>query len=243
MNIIDKAHMLHRFWRYRLRTERESVKFLLDQNLTNKTVIDIGANKGIYTYWMSKKAGKNGNVISFEPQPELGGFLNDVKKSFNLSNVSIVNKGLSDTPGNFKMYRKNIGAGGAQLAQQGEVISGNGGLDEVEVSVTTLDDYLKDKNFNDISFIKCDVEGHELQVFKGGEKTLRANMPTLLFECLHREAIKGTLFSFLDDLGYKGFFIHNNQKIDYRKFKDYPYRKPTTEHRNYIFMKKQLMEK
>jgi FkbM family methyltransferase len=237
MNIIDKAHMLHRFWRYRLRTERESVEFLLDQNLKGKTVIDIGANKGIYTYWMSKKAGEKGKVISFEPQPELEAFLNDVKESFNLTNVSVVNKGLSDTAGKFKMYRKNVGAGGAKFAQQGEVISESEGLREVEVSVTTLDNYLKDKNINNISFIKCDVEGHELSVFKGGEKTLRASMPTLLFECLHKEAVKGELFSFLNDLGYKGFFIQNNKKIDYRDFKDYPYRKPTTEHRNYVFMK------
>lgn len=237
MNIIDKAHMLHRFWRYRLRTERESVKFLLDQNFAGDTMIDIGANKGIYTYWMSKKAGKNGKVISFEPQPELEAHLNDVKKSFNLSNVTIVNKGLSDTAGKFKMYRKNIGAGGAQLAQQGEIISGNDGLDEVEVSITTLDNYLIDKRINNISFIKCDVEGHELPVFKGGEKTLRSHMPTLLFECLHKEAIKGELFSFLEALGYKGFFIQNNKRIDYRNFKEYPYRKPTTEHRNYVFMK------
>lgn len=237
MNIIDKAHMLHRFWRYRLRTESESVKFLLDQRLKGDTVIDIGANKGIYTYWMSKKTGKEGRVISFEPQPELETFLNDVKKSFNLSNVSIVNKGLSDTAGKFRMYRKKPGAGGAKLAQQGEVISENEGLREVEVSVTTLDDYVKEKNIDNISFIKCDVEGHELSVFKGGEKILRANMPTLLFECMHKEAVKGELFSFLTDIGYKGFFMQNNKKIDYRKFKDYPYRKPTTEHRNYIFMK------
>lgn len=237
MNIIDKAHMLHRFWRYRLRTESESIKFLLEQNLTGETLLDIGANKGIYTYWMSKKAGRNGRVLSFEPQPELRSFLNDVKQSFNLQNVTIINEGLSDTPGKFKMYRKKAGAGGAKLAKPGEVIPEKEGLREVEVSLTTLDEYLEDKKLNKISFIKCDVEGHELHVFKGAEKTLKAHMPTLLFECLHQEAIRGELFTYLTDLGYKGFFIQNNKKVDYRNFKDYPYRKSTTEHRNYIFMK------
>ena len=75
MTLLDRIHCWHRFWRYRLVTERESVQFLLRQNLTKTTAIDIGANKGAYTYWLSKAVGNNGQVISLEPQPELAPFL------------------------------------------------------------------------------------------------------------------------------------------------------------------------
>ena len=76
--------------------------------------MDIGANRGIYTYWMSKKVGDRGRVISFEPQPELGDFLQDLKKSFKLNNVEIQNKGLSDEEGKFDIFRGFVGSGGAK---------------------------------------------------------------------------------------------------------------------------------
>lgn len=238
MNILEKAQSFFRFWRYRRRSESESIKFLLDQDLAGTTLLDIGANKGIYTYWMSKKAGPEGRVISFEPQPELGVFLKDLRDSFNLRNVTIENKGLSDQAGEFEMIRSVAGSGGARLLEEGDNFSGRTNLHKVKVEIATLDDYFKDKQNIKLSFIKCDVENHELHVFKGGEKTLRKHMPTILFECHHEDAIKGEAFSFLTGLGYKGCFITGNKKIDYKEFDQYPYRKPTDNHRNYIFEKK-----
>jgi FkbM family methyltransferase len=237
MNIIDKLHMVSRFWRYRRRTEKESVRFLLAQDLAGATVLDIGANRGIYTYWMSKKVGSNGRVISFEPQPELGAFLRDLTKSFKLDNVTIQNKGLSDKAGKLALFRNFVGSGGARLAQAGEELPENGELHKVEVEVTTLDTFFQDKALKNLAFIKCDVEGHELLVFRGGKETLKKHMPTILFECGHEEAQKGEVFSFLTELGYRGFFIINGKEIDYKKFDQYPYRKPTESHRNYMFVK------
>jgi FkbM family methyltransferase len=237
MNIIDKLHMVSRFWRYRRRTEKESVKFLLAQDLAGSTVLDIGANRGIYTYWMSKKVGSRGRVISFEPQPELDGFLRDLTKSFKLHNVTIQNKGLSDKAGKLDIFRSFVGSGSARLAQAGEELPEDGELHKVEVEVTTLDTFFQDKELKNLAFIKCDVEGHELLVFRGGKETLKKHMPTILFECGHEEAQKGEVFSFLTDLGYRGFFTINGEEIDYKKFDQYPYRKPTESHRNYMFVK------
>ena len=230
--------MFSRFWRYRRRTESESIKFLLAQNLSGTTLLDIGANKGIYTYWMSKKAGKDGLVISFEPQPELGDHLRDVKESFKLKNVTIQNKGLSDKAGKFEMIRSVAGSGGARLLREDDDFSGKRGLHKVEVELTTLDNFFQHQHVKNLSFIKCDVEDHELQVFMGGEQTLKKHMPILLFECHHEEAKKGELFSYLTGLGYRGFFIEDGKEIDYKEFDSYPYRKPSDKHRNYIFMKK-----
>lgn len=230
--------MVSRFWRYRRRTEKDSIRFLLDQDLAGSTVLDIGANRGIYTYWMSKKVGEHGRVFSFEPQPELGGFLLDLKKSFKLDNVVIENKGLSDKEGKFDIFRDFVGSGGARLAQKGEELPENSDLHKVEVEVTTLDAFFQGRKPENLSFIKCDVESHELSVFKGGEKLLKKHMPTILFECNHEEAQKGEIFSFLTDMGYKGFFIINGKKIDYKEFDKHPYRKPTESHRNYVFEKK-----
>ena len=236
MNIAEKIHVLHRAWRYRLREEKKSVEYLLDQNLTDCTVIDIGANKGVYTYWMSKKVGKNGRVISFEPQPELGEFLTDLRRSFKLNNVKIVNKGLSDKSGSFTLTRGKVGSGGAQLKAEG--VKPLRATHEVTVDVTTLDDFLQNEAVGDIKFIKCDVEGHELAVFRGAEKAIRQHHPTLLFECHHQAAQEGHLFSYLEHLGYVGFFFVKDQPVSTDEFDQYPYQRASNTHRNYIFIYK-----
>lgn len=49
-----RLHFLRRAWRYRLRSEKAAVAFLMSRQLAGKTVVDIGANIGIYSYWMHK---------------------------------------------------------------------------------------------------------------------------------------------------------------------------------------------
>lgn len=233
MNLTDRLHMLHRFWRYRRRSERSSVQYLLAQDLTGTTVLDIGANKGIYSYWMSRKVGADGTVFAFEPQPEMGPFLEDLKATFKLHNVIVVNKGLSDRPGRLPMYRMAAGHGGSHFSENPQ---GPAGWEQIDVEVTTLDAFMSDRPVDAISFVKCDVEGHELKVFQGGEETLRKHRPILLFECGHDRATEGDTFRFLAGLGYEGFFFHGKNRIDYKEFDRYSYRTPTERHRNYIFV-------
>lgn len=57
MTFFNKLHMLYRFWHYRLRTEKSGIDYLLKQELKNQVVVDVGANKGIYSYWMNKAVG------------------------------------------------------------------------------------------------------------------------------------------------------------------------------------------
>ena len=71
MRLFDRLHFLHRAWRYRLRAERDELAFVLSRDLRGATVLDIGANRGIYSYWMHRVVGATGQVIAFEPQPEL----------------------------------------------------------------------------------------------------------------------------------------------------------------------------
>ena len=49
----------------------------------------------------------------------------------------------------------------------------------IPVQVDKLDNI---KLGNNIKFIKIDVEGHEIEVLKGAEKTIKDNLPVLLIE-------------------------------------------------------------
>ena len=246
MRLYDKLHMVHRCWSLRFKSEVPSIRYLLNSNLRGTTLLDIGANTGVYSIYMSRVAGKEGNVFAFEAQPELGPHLQSVKQGFSLDNLHIVNQGLSSSPGVMKMGRPKVGAGGASFHYDSTE-----GLDEIEVPVTTLDEFFRNNDQSSISFIKCDVEGHEYDVFRGGEYTLTKHYPTLLFECHEPEADKGEIFRYLVDLGYDGFFFYvrpadhanylrkgRGKYVHYSEYADYEYARPTVRHRNYLFLPK-----
>ena len=246
LSIRNRLHMRHRLLRYRFKSERPSIEFLMHRDLSGATILDIGANFGVYSYYMSKAAGPDGRLLAFEPQPELGVHLDAVKETYHLNNLTIVKQGLSSSSRILKMRRSAPGSGGASFHYESAK-----NLEELDVPVTTIDEYFSAKGNSPISFIKCDVEEHELEVFRGGEQTLLKYMPTLLFECHDTEATGGELFSYLTSLGYDGFFffvtpadhqslLRNNKGkyLHYSKFGDYPYPRESVQHRNYIFMKK-----
>lgn len=246
LDIRNRPHMRHRLLRYRYKSERPSLDYVMQHAAPGTTMFDVGANFGVYSYYMSKALGTSGQLFSFEPQPELGIHLDAVKETYRLDNLTIVRKGLSSAPGILKMRRAEPGSGGASF-HYGPADN----LEEIDVPVTTMDEFISTNKISNISFIKCDVEEHELEVFRGGEHTLSKFMPTLLFECHETEARAGDLFSYLTNLGYDGFFFYvspsdhksllrNNKGkyLPYSQFGDYPYPRPSVQHRNYIFLKK-----
>ena len=235
MNLSERMRMLVRLWKYRLREERESIAFMRRQPLAGRTVIDVGANKGIYSFWMSRQVGPHGRVVAFEPQLDLRPHLDDFKRSFGLHNLQLVSQGLSSRPGTAVMRRDKPGALGASLEPPGPDEDATRPSETISVDVTTLDEWCAAGAINDVVFIKCDVEGHELAVFQGAQRTLSHDRPVLLFECHHHEAERGELFAFLVERGYDGFFMQAGERVPYQKFAERPYRKPSIRHRNYMF--------
>ena len=232
LSLGERLHALHRFWRYRLNSERDSVRHVLGQPLEGATVLDIGANRGIYSYWLSKQVGPTGRVIAVEPQPELGGYLQRLTTAFALDNVTIENVALSDRAGTCFLQRPHVGAGGASITESSE--SQYDGMTTVEIRTQTLDELVESLDLPRISFIKCDVEGHELNVFRGGQKTLQRDKPQLLFEGHHFECEEGSVFRQLEEWGYEGCFFVGRQAFPHTRFADFPYR-PNRRLRNYVF--------
>src|ERR1700759_2990543 len=111
----EDAHFLVRCLRYRFRTERLPLQTLLRLNLKGATAIDIGANKGIYSFWLSRAVGPSGKVLAFEPQPEMINYIQHRKQSFALDNVEIIPTALSDRHGTAQLTRQRIGDGSASL--------------------------------------------------------------------------------------------------------------------------------
>jgi len=246
LSFIDAVRMRHRFWRYKNRSEWPALRFLFEYAKEGLPMCDVGANLGIWSYFMSHLAGREGRVFAFEPQPELTSHLESLKASFDLQNLVICNSGLSTKPGRVSMSRKSPGSGDARIVE-----STLEGRNTVEVEVTTLDDFLSEMPEVRIDLIKCDVEGHELDVFKGAEARLRSDRPALIFEHHQSHAEKGEVFDFLLGLGYDGYFLqvdpldHNRllprrrgRWLHYTEWSRQPYMKPGMTHRDYIFLRR-----
>jgi FkbM family methyltransferase len=194
--------LLNRARRLRYRGEPEGVEFLLNRDLKGKVCLDIGAHRGAYTYWMCQAVGRAGKVIGFEPQPELAVYLAKLHPCFRLPGLTFESLALSNSAGARLLLRRPNEWGGGGLHDLSTT-----GCEQIPVRTETLDGYLAQQGMSPVSFIKCDVEGHEEQVFRGGERMLTRDRPALLFESHHRVAATGSLFRYLEGIGYMGFLF------------------------------------
>jgi len=72
------------------------------------------------------------------------------------------------------------------------------------VTINELDDL----NLERLDFIKIDVEGMEIEVLKGAEKTIKRNYPQMLIEIIKSD--KDKICEILYNLGYKLYKMQMN---------------------------------
>lgn len=208
----------HRAWRYRWRIDRAEIAWMRQVLREGDVVVDAGAYKGGYTYWMRRAVGERGAVHAFEPQPKLARFLVRWVNLFEWKNVAVHELALGVTPG-----QRMIRVPGEGPSQRGSLVVERRGADEYPVRVETLDDVLvDDPRGRPVSFLKCDVEGHELAVLRGAARILVEDRPTLLFEhearfCPSGDA--GKVFDHLEALGYRGSFFWKGELLPIRDFR------------------------
>lgn len=125
--------------------------------------VDVGAHVGLWSMQMVRHFRW---VTAFEPLPiHAHCFRQNLRSDFN---IELFAHGLADKPGVLKFDVGGENSGNAHVGQSaGE-----------EVKVETLDAMEVDT----IDFLKIDVEGFELQVIHGGEKTIRRDRPVMVVE-------------------------------------------------------------
>jgi FkbM family methyltransferase len=151
---------------------------------------DIGANIGLHSILLSHLVGAQGKLHSFEPNPELVPALR--RTLSNLNNATLHTVALSDkddestlfVPPDDSMASLKDWTAGTALREDGEPHT-------VSCQQRRMDDLVSGGVLPQPDFIKCDVEGAELLVFKGGQQTLeREDAPTILFE-VNKDASEG----------------------------------------------------
>jgi len=200
-----KVRFLYRAYKARFRDQSAEIAAMRALVRPGDVVADIGANKGAYLYWLRHTVGASGKVFAFEPQPKLARYLRDIGAKLNWANVQVNEVALSETTGTAKLHVPGDGESPeASLENSIENVSGH----TYECQIDTLDHQLKAAGR--VSFLKIDVEGHELAMFRGAQNILTQHAPGLLFECEARHLRHHTMqdvFNFLGGLGYAGEFF------------------------------------
>lgn len=176
-------------------------------------VIDMGANFGWYTNVLSPLVGATGKVYSVEPIPETFQVMSSIVRKLRLGNVLPMNFAMSETDGMAVMRVPQHEYGGSNFyrAQIGLEKSESGkSMKEYSVPMRCLDSLFLDVA-DRVTFIKCDVEGHELAVVTGGVKFFEKSKPAWLMEVGGDPDKEGTpphqLFHLMKDYGYQVYFF------------------------------------
>jgi FkbM family methyltransferase len=170
-------------------------------------IFDIGANFGYYSCVLGSTLNMNCTIYSFEPFPSnYERLIANISLNNMESCIHAYRLGLSDSEGTASMKSNPANTGAAYVdVRDGDTI------------LTTIDHFSDKKAIKHIAFIKIDVEGFELFVLRGGEKTIKSSKPVILIELnpptLMRLGLNPQdVVDKLTDYGYS-LFVPNRQKL------------------------------
>ncbi len=177
------------FWRYWLKP--------------GMTVIDVGANAGVYTFSAAQRVGPSGRVYAIEPFSKCVQYLETTKHLNQLEWVTICQGAASNSRGKVRLYlspRSELN----KLVIDNEVETA--ALPFEEVTAFPLDDLIKQEYLSQVDWLKIDAEGHELQVLQGSERLLEQFMPGILYEhSIEGQAVNISVAEYLKTKDYQLF--------------------------------------
>ncbi len=180
----------------------------------NDTVLDVGANIGIYTVLVADLVGCGGKVYSFEPLPDVFSMLGENVATNQCVNVSINQVAVSDNNGEAQIFVNTQNA----LSSLGNTNRGKV-LRSQKVSVVSLDAYAEASAIEHADFLKIDVEGYEGHVLRGALKLIRNSPDLVIMSELARKNFEPLGFSvnevitFMVDLGFEAWMMENHAEI------------------------------
>jgi FkbM family methyltransferase len=203
-------------------------------------VLDIGANLGVFTRFLSRCVGPNGKVYSFEPIPQTFEFLTNNIRKLRLPNVEALNFAASDSERSDTMVIPTYRWGSecwydARIKTEKSDPSWR----TMEVKSRSLDNFFAEKPPSSaISFIKCDANYHELAVLRGAFQTIETFRPAMLIEVNPDPDDPTTTayatFDLLRRTGYE-IFLFDGARLAQRK--------PGQRSQNYFFLTAQQVKR
>jgi FkbM family methyltransferase len=169
--VVSGALTLHVFERRELalfsRTCREAM-----------TVVDVGANVGVYTALAMHLTGANGTVIAIEPHAESRRFLELTIKAnaTTKTQVHILDCAVADREGTVQLFVNPDNKADNRLYRS----EATPYAQSASVRLRTIDAMLDELDLHAIDILKIDVQGGELPAIMGAAKTIRNSLGMML---------------------------------------------------------------
>ena len=229
---------------YKLRAKKyathKTPELNLIKHLINKDQVslDIGANLGLFTYFMSKYSLK---VYAFEPNPYPLRYLPNLIDS----NVELMKIAVSDSNQKMNLLIPKSSKGWSSNGATLKNISVKNGI-KIKVDCRTIDSF----NFSNVGLIKIDVEGAEKEVLMGARNTLINTKSNLIIEneLIHQNDAN-EIFQITSQMGYKIFYFHQsklkkiNENTNLQDIQKNPQHKVIGYIQNFIFIHDENLSK
>lgn len=190
--------------------EKRSTELLPSLVKQGDTVLDIGANIGYYTVLLSKLIGDSGQIYAFEPTKHFGEVLKVNLSENKINNVEVLEYGLSN-----KVQQLEIDIGPSSATMHSPE-----GYDSViaqeNIKLSTLEEFIKERELSEINFIKIDVDGHEPLFFEGAWTVLDSFSPIVLCEISHLHYLEAgsTAWDFYRTVRKHNYYIYNEDTME-----------------------------
>ena len=194
--------------------EPSELQFFQQHCRGDLTLVDVGANIGLYTSLAMHGLSSRGRILAFEPRPQSFALLekniasNHRDPSIALRagagpRVDAFNLAASTQPGAFTLYQNPDNHGDNRLYHSQDFE-----WQTIEVQARPLDEVLTEQGVTEINFLKMDVQGYEQQVLGGLKQTLRRSSKVILMTEFWPKGLTeagGGPLAYLEDLSDLGF--------------------------------------
>ncbi len=173
------------------------------------TILDIGANTGVYSL-LSRASNPKAEIYAFEPVERVHQKL-EANNALNGFDIHCIKKAASNQDGTALIYDKDtehtlsVTVGEDLSEDQSDSIP-------VEIETQRLDSFIGSNAIKNIDLMKIDVETHEVQVLEGMGEALQRSQPTMLIEILNKNVASG-IEELISGMGYEYYNIDEQGSI------------------------------
>jgi FkbM family methyltransferase len=211
IRLVPRGQIASFFWTEH-RFENIEIEFILNVLEPGMIFFDAGANVGLFTISAAKKIGGK-CIFAFEPCASTYALLKQNVQLNGLPDVNVAQIALGDAVGEGVLQVNVRGKDGLNTLGRA-THSESKAVGQEEVTITTLDVFMKDHDISHVDVMKVDIEGGELMLFQGARELLeRADAPLILYESGYLTRGFGyhpvEIIWFLESCGYTVFTLNS----------------------------------
>jgi FkbM family methyltransferase len=195
--------------------EAAETRFLETVIAKTSTCMDIGANVGYFSLLMGRHS-PQGKVYAFEPIPLNAALLRASIELNGFDNIEVIESAVGAADGEVTFSQSIDSAYSSMRDTERKPVERS-----LNVSMTTLDTFIRQRSIPSVDVLKIDVEGAEGLVVDGAKSLLGdpTRKPRLVFMELYEPNLApfktraSTIIDTMHGFGYTAFFVNDKSEL------------------------------